>query len=78
MTEKIIKLKRIVCDACGFKEVVEVEATFLTRAPKTPATWGYDMKKQDQLCPTCKSNYTSEYENFYKKWKESRKGKEGR
>jgi len=74
MAEKIVKMKRIVCDVCGHLEVVEVDNTLLSR-PKTPVTWGFDLKNQDQLCPSCKDSYTSGYEGWYNQWKNSRKGK---
>lgn len=77
MTEKVVKMKRIICDACDFVQVVEVPDGLFSK-PKTPTTWGRDLKGADQLCPTCKNLYTSWYETGYKKWKADRKGKEGK
>lgn len=77
MTEETVKLKRIKCDLCGYKEEVEVKDKFLAR-PKTPETWGSDFHNKDQMCPVCKKGYMDGYRDWYNTYKANRKNKDGK
>jgi len=72
MTEEIVKVKRVVCDVCGFKATVETTAGVFSK-PKTPPNWGTDLKNVDQLCPSCTNSYKEGYLDWYSKFKEERK-----
>lgn len=74
MTEEKAKVKRLTCDVCGFKDQIESKG-FLT--PKTPDTWGYDIYKKDQMCPTCMKKYREGYLGWYSQFKSERKDKKG-